>query len=339
MTEYMPIILLGSERSGTNLLRALLSTHSKIASPPPCGILDTLAAHQFRYTPLTGTAYMSELIEDVITLTKTHMNPWDVEINQQLVKERIEMPSFWEVFRIINEIYADESNCLYWFSKEPGSFNYIYDIKAHLPNAKFIYMTRDGRDVASSMLKGQLHEFHIYAAANRWASEQRLCLNAYSDPLFNNQIFMVRYEDLIENAELVLFNLMKFLGLTFEPEQLNFHQNDDVIKHSEKSKFWKNLSNPIDKSNKGGYIKKLSTKQIKIFESFAWNEMKALDYPLENTSQKSYGHLQKATFLMSSFIRRKYSQFSLGEESVSRTLRGKAISGILNRTFENKNSK
>ena len=39
--NFLPaIVIVGSERSGTNLLRALLSTHSRIASPPPAGFIE-----------------------------------------------------------------------------------------------------------------------------------------------------------------------------------------------------------------------------------------------------------------------------------------------------------
>lgn len=334
MTQCTPVILLSSERSGTNLLRALLSTHSDIASPPPCGILDTLAQHQFRYLSPIQSTYMPELIEDMITLTQIHMNPWGIELNAERVGEKIETPSFWSLFSTMNELYAEQQGCSFWFSKEPGTFNYIYNFKAHLPNAKFIYMTRDGRDVAASMLKGKLHEFHIYNVAKRWAHEQKLCLNAYSDPIMNDQMFMIKYEDLIENTESVLSNLMNFLGLDFEKEQLNFHQSDDVLEHAKKSKFWKNLSKPIDKSNKGTYLNNLSEKQIEIFESIAWNEMKALDYSLENTSQQTFTAMDKAIFLIHAYMRRKYSQFSRSEESSKRTSREKAVDKILNRTFE-----
>lgn len=335
MPSHTPIVLLGSERSGTNLLRALLSTHSEIASPPPCGILDTLAENQYRYLSPLHPDHMLELIEDVIILTQTHMNPWDIELNTKAINERINLPSFWGLFKVINEIYADSKRAKFWFSKEPGSFNNIYQFKTHLPNAKFIYMTRDGRDVAASMLKGRLHEFHIYNVAKRWAHEQRLCLSAYSDSMLNGQIFMLKYEDLIEDAKSVMSKLMSFLGLDFEEDQLGFYKNKDVLKHSEKSEFWKNLSKPIDKANKGSYRNSLSSKQIQIFESVAWNEMQALDYPLENSVKRTYGAKDKAVFLISEYLHRKHAQISPSEKLRSMKLRGKVISEIHNRTFEN----
>jgi len=64
--DFLPVLIVGAERSGTNLLRALLSTHSKIASPPSAGIIDALGRIQSRYFPSSRPAYLSELIDDVV---------------------------------------------------------------------------------------------------------------------------------------------------------------------------------------------------------------------------------------------------------------------------------
>lgn len=42
MLAMKKIFLIGSERSGTNLLRVLLGNHSRISAPPPIHILDLL---------------------------------------------------------------------------------------------------------------------------------------------------------------------------------------------------------------------------------------------------------------------------------------------------------
>ncbi len=97
--------------------------------------------------------------------------------------KRLKSVSFWSIFKTLNDIYAEEEGNTYWFSKEPNLFNYIYEIKMHMPDAKFIYMARDGRDVVASMLKGGVHANHISEAAHIWSNDQKKCLNALSDPL------------------------------------------------------------------------------------------------------------------------------------------------------------
>jgi hypothetical protein len=111
-----PVLIVGAERSGTNLLRALLGMHSMIASPPPAGIVDALAGIQLRYFPLDHQPYLAELIDDVIALTKTHLNPWDIDLDSGVVKARVKNPKFWEVFRVVNEIFAERHGRSCWCS-------------------------------------------------------------------------------------------------------------------------------------------------------------------------------------------------------------------------------
>src|SRR4029453_6936686 len=205
-----PIVIVGSERSGTNLLRALLSTHSKIASPPPAGFIDALGGIQPRYFPSDHPSRLIELIDDVIALTKTHLNPWDIDLDPGVIRARLINPSLWDVFRVVNEIYAEAHGRPCWCSKESGLFRHISEIANCLPHAKFVYLVRDGRDVALSLLRGHLHEFHIYFAANYWALSQRPCLNALADPAHSERMYLLKYENLIDNPEHELRGLMRF---------------------------------------------------------------------------------------------------------------------------------
>src|SRR5436190_16933042 len=113
---------------------------------------------------------------------------------------------------VVNEIYAEHHGCGFWCSKEPGLFRHIPAIAEYLPNAKFVYLVRDGRDVALSLLRGHLHAFHVYFAAEYWAWTQRSCLNALADPAKSARIHVLKYEDLIASPEAVMRALMQFIG-------------------------------------------------------------------------------------------------------------------------------
>lgn len=297
-----PVVIVGSERSGTNLLRAILSSHSKIASPPPAGIIDALAGIQSRYFPGGHPACLSDLIDDVVAMTKTHLNPWAIDLDTKVIRGRVNNASFWEVFRVVNEMYAERSGRGCWCSKESGLFNHISEIAEHVPNAKFLYLVRDGRDVALSLLRGHLHQFHVYFAADYWALSQRACMSAFADPVHDGKMHLLKYEDLIDSPEDRVRDLMHFIGLEFEPQQLRFYQNQSVLDHSRRSRFWKNLARPIDGTNKGMYRKSLGSRNIEIFESVAWAEMEALGYAPESTHKKTFTrldvHLYRAIALL-----------------------------------------
>ncbi|CAH1385737.1 sulfotransferase family protein [Candidatus Nitrotoga sp. M5] len=301
-----PIMILGSERSGTNLLRALLSTHSKIASPPPAGFIDALGELQARYFPNGEPHYLSDLIDDVVVLTTTHHNPWNIDLNAEVVKEKLNNASLWEIFRVVNEIYAEEYRRPCWCSKEPGLFKYISEISEHLPNAKFVYLVRDGRDVAASMLRGHLHEFHVYFAAQNWAWAQRQCLRALADPAVSEKIYLLKYENLIDRPEDAMRDLMRFVGLEFEETQLQYYRNENILEHSKKSRFWKNLAYPINGKNKGEYKDNLGVKNIEIFESVAWDEMEMLEYPIDSLNKKSFTDFEIRMYRTIALLRKKF---------------------------------
>jgi sulfotransferase family protein len=326
-----PIMILGSERSGTNLLRALLSTHSKIASPPPAGFIDALGGIQSRYLPSSGSSYLSELIDDVVTLTKAHLNPWDIDLNSEVIKTRLKNTSLWEVFRVVNEIYAESYQRPCWCSKEPGLFKYIYEIAEHLPSAKFVYLARDGRDVAASMLRGHHHEFHVYSAAQNWASAQRCCLNALADPAIGGQMYLLKYEYLIDNPETAMQNLMAFVGLEFEESQLQYYRNEKVLEHSSRFSLWSNLARPINGENKGGYKSNLGAKNIEIFESVAWGEMETLGYQIDSPHKRIFTDFDIRLYRAIAFFRRKFWSMDPRAEALRIRAKAKVTREIVNR--------
>ena len=326
-----PIMILGSERSGTNLLRALLSTHSKIASPPPAGFIDALGGIQSRYFPSGRSSYLSELIDDVVVLTKTHLNPWDIDLNSEVIKAKLKNASLWEVFRVVNEIYAEEYGRPCWCSKEPGLFKYIFEIAEHLPNAKFVYLVRDGRDVAASMLRGHLHEFHVYFAAQNWAWTQRHCLSALADPAVSERIYLLKYENLIDSPEDVMRDLMRFIGLEFEESQLQYYRNKNVLEHAKRSRFWKNLAHPINRKNKGEYKDNLGVKNIEIFESVAWREMEALGYPVDSSHKITFTDFDIRLYRTIAFLRKKFWSMDPRAEAFRIRARVKVTHEIINR--------
>ena len=75
------------------------------------------------------------------------------------------------------------------------------------------------------------------------------------------------------------------MEIKFEKEVLSFHQKKESKNQSNKSEFWTNLSSPMMKDNFSKYKKKLSEKEIRVFESVCRVELIALSYKLEFPEQ------------------------------------------------------
>lgn len=329
----LSILLLATERSGTNLLRAIMSAHSQISSPPPFSMIDLMFGASYKYLGEGENDHFDVMVDDAITLTQTHMNPWDIECKPEDIKEKAKNQSFWELFKVLNDHYAASEKKAHWFSKEPGLFKGIYQLAMHLPNGKFIHMVRDPRDVVASMLEGGLHEHNVYIAARRWRDEQIACLNAYSDPQISNRMFKVSYEGLLNDSESTVRRLMDFLDISYESSQLEFYKNKKVIEHSTKSQFWKNLNKPIDQKNKGNYLSKLNKRQISIIETLCWDEMHALGYTTTIAAPKHIPVYVRLCYIGHNYLKRSIKSLRISLEDGPRRERKQNNKAIRNRSF------
>lgn len=329
-----PILLLATERSGTNLLRAIVSSHSDIASPSPFSMVDALADRYFQYMTMNDGKYFDQLIEDSIMLTQLHLNPWSVRFDIAQVKDRLTSDSFWGVFKALNLLYTESENKQHWFSKEPSLFKHTYELAYHFPEAKFVYLVRDPRDVVSSIVRGGVHEQNVYNAAIKWRDEQKIMLNAFLDPELKDRFFMLTYEDLLQDPETLIKRLMAFLQIKFEEKQLSFYTDKNVLEHSQKSEFWKNLSQPINQENSGKYKKVLSNKQVNLIESVCWSEMKVLGYQPETDSPSQISIAAKAFYRNHARVKKLIKNLSWSEESRRQKRRVASTTSIRNRMFD-----
>ena len=104
-----------------------------------------------------------------------------------------------------------------WVHKTPRQILDIARLLGLLPDARFILMLRDGRDVAVSIRAGT---DDLESGARRWVEE-----NAHAEHLWTHpQVLVVRYEDLIEDPTAVLTGVTNFVGEPFEPSMLEHHE-------------------------------------------------------------------------------------------------------------------
>ena len=101
--------------------------------------------------------------------------------------------------------------------KTPGHINKLDVILPHFPEAKVIYMIRDGRDVALSLAKRfgyRLdHKLSRCMAAYRWNQDNQAAEKYLDHP----QVLSVRYEDLVKHPTITANRISQFLEGTDAP--------------------------------------------------------------------------------------------------------------------------
>ncbi len=95
------------------------------------------------------------------------------------------------------------------------------EIQLYLPEARFIHLIRDGRDVALSILKQSFGPETIEAAAERWRSR---VLRGRAQQPYLGFYMEVKFEDLVLDTEGQLRRICEFIELDFDPAMLGYHE-------------------------------------------------------------------------------------------------------------------
>ncbi|WP_228462136.1 sulfotransferase [Alloalcanivorax profundimaris] len=103
--------------------------------------------------------------------------------------------------------------------KTPRHLYRIDEIARRFPQARFVAMIRDGRDVAWSLKK---RSGSFQDGVHRWRDDNRALLAQQQ----RDNLHLVRYEDLIEDPEATLRSVLEFLGEPYDPAVLEFHKKD-----------------------------------------------------------------------------------------------------------------
>lgn len=293
-----PIFIMSSERSGSNLLRRMLGAHPAVAAPPPPHLWRIFAPLLVHYGPLDQEQSWRELLSDMLQMTKvpdSHL-AWKHVLSAEDVLPRIRCTNLTGLAGALYESYAACEDARFWTCKENNLFEHALRIVDVYPEARFLYLVRDGRDVACSIKKVPTHDQHEYFIAREWRDEQLACITAYQDLLPSGRCRLVRYEELIEDTESQLRDLCGFLELEYDPAMTAFHEDREAQEEAGKTQYWKNLSKPVMSDNKAKFLRELTPSEIAIFESVAADVLEVLGYPLHAEHTPSIGSVRRWLF-------------------------------------------
>ncbi|MCP4469130.1 MAG: sulfotransferase [Gammaproteobacteria bacterium] len=123
-----------------------------------------------------------------------------------------------------------------WVEKTPAHVRMINKIFASYPEARVLFVVRDGRDVAVSIRK-RLGNFE--KGILRWVDDNCDGLNWMDDP----RVLKVRYEDLVKQYDESMRHICQFIGEAFEEGLVDYHEAPAYI-------FSKGVNNPGSGSGK-----------------------------------------------------------------------------------------
>jgi len=284
-THINPIFIIGTERSGTNLLRLILNSHSCIAVPHPPHIMKFFNPLVGSYGDLGNDRNFRQLITDVCRMVELHPYPWEIKPDRERVFLHAQNRNLISIYFAIYDQYLEFTGKERWACKSTFMIEHVAEILHYYPDARFIYMVRDGRDVAVSAKSSIFNRFHVYYSALRWKREQQVGLSWLSG-LPAKQIMLLKYEELIADPVTVTARICGFLDEQFEERMLEYYRSREAKKSGSLSISWENTAKPVLSNNAEKFRQRLTKKEILLFEAIAVNELNELGYPLTHPLQK-----------------------------------------------------
>ena len=279
MTDITPsIYILSSERSGTNLLRSLLSNHPQYDGPIPVHFFDTFYRYAGRYGDLHKPDAMQKLLHDAVILANHPYHDWKLQISSDQLFEKCRPTDLFAAFLALYRTWCEEQGKRGMICKDNNLFHYAFYIRAHEPSARFIYLYRDPRAYCASWKGVPAMNKTTYQNAKQWAAEQTQCLDLIAT--HGIDCVPVAYEELVSNTQAVIDRIFSHVGVATDSQcyQIAAGKNDEAASRNE---FWKNINKPIFDSGAGGYRKKLSGDEIAMIEVITGSVMQRLDYQPE----------------------------------------------------------
>ncbi len=172
--------------------------------------------------------------------------------------------------------YAAQEGKTRWGDKTPAYIGHVDEIASIWPDARFVVLVRDGRDVALSVMKVPFGPNNVWAAARSWAHAVRLGRAAAAR--YPGRVLTLRYEDLVADPEQHVTGLCEFLRLVYDPEMLAIERSDPSKVVEDQSAWFPQIRAGITTSGVGRWRREMTPRQQALFESVAGEELAELGY-------------------------------------------------------------
>ena len=282
-TDERPIFVVGCDRSGTTLLRLMLTCHPAICIPPESTFLLKLkprwAKRGFR-----SAVDVDHVCEELFSCDEKFLE-WNVDRSELTSRLNQMLPfSFSQFVAAVYDAYlqAEDGTAIFWGDKNPSYVRHVGELTDLFPHGRFVHVVRDGRAVYNSFLSSNrkmpnpVFPEDPFVAAHYWMS----ALQATAPFRSESNFYELRYEDLVSDPETELASVCEFLCLDFDPKMIDFHHanaSDQLVPQHRLA--WHGATlRPVDASKIGAWRSEMNHRAAIRFELVAGSVMARYGY-------------------------------------------------------------
>ena len=224
------MFVVGVARSGTTLLRWMLEEHPRIAIPIESHWIVELARRRRRWSPKRQEEVLAEV------LSNPKYRRWWMSEHEVRTAVRDQPSSYSGLVAAVFSVYAARRGKPRWGDKTPWYVRHLELLDELFPNAVFVHIIRDGRDVAASLAEmGERRS--IAGAANYW----RVAVNDARSAglrIGPGRYCEIRLEDLIARPDATLRRVCTALGETYTPQMLSYTRRASALEEYDAGSRW-----------------------------------------------------------------------------------------------------
>jgi hypothetical protein len=275
-------------RSGTTLLRLMLDAHPALVIPP-----------ETHFVPAVVEACAEGADADGVLEAMTSVRQWGdhgIEPDEMLGRLRgLDRLDATSAVRAFYAIHTERAAKPRWGDKTPIYVESMREIAGALPEARFVHLIRDGRDVAlSRAARGFGKDQSGQRAGARWRKRIRA---ARRQARHLDHYLELRYEDLVADPEPVLHRACELCELDYDAAMLSYHERaadrmaemardlpgrdgESVRPAEERMAAHAMTQKPPSQSRVGVWREEMSPEDIEGFEAEAGDLLAELGYPV-----------------------------------------------------------
>ena len=277
-----PFFIVGSARSGTTFLRLTLNAHPEVAVPPESRFITELDPGG---AEIEVDAFLGRLS------AHKRFAAWGLPISAVRAElHGLERTSYATGIGAAYRAYARRQGKSRWGDKTPRYVEHIPEINRLFPDARFIHLIRDGRDVALSYADVDFGPKNVARAARLWAN--RVEAGVRDGRPLGDRYLEVHYTDLTEDTEGTLKDICALIELDFDPVMLDPEATSKgALDRAQKY-------NPHVRDGAKRHVRSWETDmpadQVEIFESVAGDVLSALGFERRFPSPSAAARLKAA---------------------------------------------
>lgn len=219
-------LFVGADRSGTTMVQAVFNAHPALVVTHESHFVVALLRRRRRYEH-GGHFRMEPFLHDLLTFSFAAR--WGLEHADVRAAVGMAYPQDTAAaIRAVFQLTADRAGKPRYADKTPGYVEHIELIASAMPEARFVHVIRDGRDVALSVLEMEWGPRSLSEAAAFWRRRVSRGREA-GIRLGPSRYAELRYEDFVTDPEASTRGICDFLALPFDAGMLDYERSAGAV--------------------------------------------------------------------------------------------------------------